>query len=279
MQCHLCLGSFTEPRALPCMHAICNKCLDGWSSKHKQVQSEDKTCPCPVCREPINVQLELLDRANSLKNTSTLDSKLDKEQPQLDNDTDHKHQCGVCHKYGNEIPAEVKCTNCAIHFCRRCSGVHKHTKRFQEHKYVELKSDVKVPTQSNMVQNHKKYCVLHPIEALKIYCETCNDFICMVCYITTHTSHQCEDVTNTNQDDVNHMEDLMAVSNQQEGTLATAEIMEYKKELSKSADQINMMLKDDMEALIKHISSYYKQQQDELEKIKNENLNKVDYTD
>ena len=47
LRCSLCLSEFKDPRALPCLHTFCLKCL----IDHADANQEADTLKCPVCQE------------------------------------------------------------------------------------------------------------------------------------------------------------------------------------------------------------------------------------
>jgi RING-type zinc-finger len=47
LQCSICIDVFTDPRALPCLHTFCFKCIADWC---KDKQRKGKVT-CPECRE------------------------------------------------------------------------------------------------------------------------------------------------------------------------------------------------------------------------------------
>ena len=46
LSCSLCLGDFTDPRALPCLHTFCFDCLDLYANT-----ASGNRLKCPICRE------------------------------------------------------------------------------------------------------------------------------------------------------------------------------------------------------------------------------------
>ena len=45
LNCPICLDSYTDPRALPCLHTYCKKCIDQERSRRPRVVK------CPECRK------------------------------------------------------------------------------------------------------------------------------------------------------------------------------------------------------------------------------------
>lgn len=51
LSCAICLQPFDHPKALPCLHTFCEKCLEGYIRQHLQRFEGSKEFPCPVCRQ------------------------------------------------------------------------------------------------------------------------------------------------------------------------------------------------------------------------------------
>ena len=52
LQCTICFNLFNVPRMLPCQHTFCEGCLNKYILKTLPTDNDDRTFPCPVCREP-----------------------------------------------------------------------------------------------------------------------------------------------------------------------------------------------------------------------------------
>ena len=47
LSCSICLDTFTDPRALPCVHTYCYGCLEVWVQK----SGSSQTITCPLCKD------------------------------------------------------------------------------------------------------------------------------------------------------------------------------------------------------------------------------------
>ncbi|OWF44600.1 E3 ubiquitin-protein ligase TRIM38-like [Mizuhopecten yessoensis] len=53
--CSICFEIFSEPKALPCLHTFCKKCINKYIIQMNAQHRERKGYPCPVCRRHVSV--------------------------------------------------------------------------------------------------------------------------------------------------------------------------------------------------------------------------------
>ena len=79
------------------------------------------------------------------------------------------------------------CRDCGEFICAACTDTHAHWDAFTDHKSVSLNEFEK------KVKNLEKvtlYCSLHQGKELELYCETCEELICLLCSVKKHRDHQ-----------------------------------------------------------------------------------------
>src|SRR6218665_3601411 len=54
--CYICTETYTDPKALPCLHAFCMKCLQKIGLKTKKGSGDEM--PCPICRQLFKIPTE-----------------------------------------------------------------------------------------------------------------------------------------------------------------------------------------------------------------------------
>ena len=184
LECSICLDTYTHPKLLPCFHAFCQKCLEGLVA---QVRDGHTLC-CPNCRQiallpPTGVSG--LQTAFHIIHLFEIHAALTKvKEPQ-------NMQCEKCKK----STATSYCRDCGNFVCDKCTELHQIWEEFADHQIASL-SDIQRDA-ANLVPPSKKvtYCQKHPVNILKIYCETCGELICNDCIIRLHQGHTYDLVT------------------------------------------------------------------------------------
>ena len=106
LTCAVCLGRYTEPKMLPCLHIYCKKCLD----ELVQLGGELK---CPSCRKPTRLSergTSGLPTAFYINSLLEIDAVLKKEATVVP----------LCHDH-NDRPKDLYCESCETHICFKCS--------------------------------------------------------------------------------------------------------------------------------------------------------------
>ena len=85
--------------------------------------------------------------------------------------------------------AVIYCHDCGEYICEMCTEMHIERKEFSTHKLVsieELRSQVTSEKIVTLPKEGALYCSLHKGKELDLYCETCEEFICVRCTISKH---------------------------------------------------------------------------------------------
>ncbi|XP_072042777.1 E3 ubiquitin-protein ligase TRIM56-like [Amphiura filiformis] len=171
--CSICLSTIEQPKALPCLHTYCFKCLSEWA------KSTSTTITCPICRKewtlPTNgvAGLESNFLVTKLKDRKTLYTKLASKNCQI--------PCTNCE--GSDQPAVARCVECDDFLCEYCLKSHKNMRKLKGHHTFsldELRSGKVDPVEKT------EHCSKHTDQVLWIYCETCGMLICRDCTVFDH---------------------------------------------------------------------------------------------
>ena len=171
--CSICLSMIDKPKALPCLHTFCFKCLSEWA------KSASKTVTCPVCRKKFTLPpggvlgLENNFFVTKLKDRKIISKKLARK--------DCKIPCTSCE--GFDRAAVARCFECDDFLCRNCLKSHKSVRSLKSHHTFtldQLRSGKADPVAK------AEYCNKHKGQELWIYCETCNQLICRDCTVFDH---------------------------------------------------------------------------------------------
>ena len=185
LECGICLGTYTNPRALPCFHVFCTECL-----KKSIEKSRDKNnLTCPNCRRNIPLPPKGIE---GLQTAFHIDHLFEIRDTLVKAKETEKTKCQKC----EESIATGYCQDCSQFVCENCTKLHKLWKKeFGGHKITTM-AEIQREA-ANLVSPKKKAinCPKHPEEKLKIFCETCQELACFYCTIRYHQSHQHDTVS------------------------------------------------------------------------------------
>ena len=181
--CGICQEHYTEPKALPCLHYYCKKCVLRLALR----TGTGKPFSCPECRCEATLpeggvdELKTAFFVNRLKTTiSTMEQAHGKVEA----------KCELCSDSGDK--AEAFCRQCAMFICKECIKSHKRMKSFITHDVASLE-DLKLGRSKPIVMKEPptKKCLDHD-EPLNIYCYDCCTLICRDCTVKDHKEHNFE---------------------------------------------------------------------------------------
>ncbi|XP_072044813.1 uncharacterized protein [Amphiura filiformis] len=257
-ECGICLLTIQEPKALPCLHSYCLKCLSQWA------QGKKDTVRCPICSQDFPIPPEGIKGfitnfvINTLKDRRELVERL--------HANDARAPCSCCG--ATDSKAEAYCTDCGGFICEDCvHAIHTKALVFQDHKtipYIDLQSG-KVDIKSVMKQ---QCCKEHKGQILQFYCKTCGVLICHACTVIDHpaSSHNLvnlKSATKEQRSEVNQlMKDCSKVSDMVDASLKRAEQVQHN--LEKSLEKTKAELHHSADAACYKIRQKEKKQEAEL---------------
>ncbi|XP_073728271.1 uncharacterized protein trim33l isoform X1 [Misgurnus anguillicaudatus] len=151
--CKTHVKSSTEPKLLPCLHAVCHACL-------AKTRKDEYTHECTLCAQ--SFCLSEVTECNVFEDSS---------------DSNENPKCSAC----EETEVSGWCVQCEEALCSDCVSAHRRVKVTRDH---ELKP--KKPTTGWML---RRRCPLHIHESLKFFCLVCNELTCKDCQLFTHRGH------------------------------------------------------------------------------------------
>ena len=180
LTCPICLDHYINPKTLPCFHPFCHQCLEGLPL---DLQGKKHFLSCPTCRTPTElpeagvVGFPVAFLINNLTEVHSLLKKVSSDQHVL---------CDNCKK----SDATGYCKQCSKFYCAKCLSVHNDWVTFVDHTVISLDEVIHTAFQLPFIKpNVIMKCSSHG-KSLKIYCETCQDFICSDCTVRIHKGHE-----------------------------------------------------------------------------------------
>ena len=182
--CGICQEHYTEPKALPCLHYYCKKCV-------LRLALRTGTCKpfsCPECRCEATLpdggvdELKTAFFVNRLKTTvSTMERAHGKVEV----------KCELCSDSGDK--AEAFCRQCAMFICKNCIEQHKKLKILLTHEVASLE-DLKQGRAKPIVVKEDPASLKCPDhdEPLVVHCFDCDMLICRDCIMKDHRYHNFE---------------------------------------------------------------------------------------
>ncbi|XP_072018579.1 uncharacterized protein [Amphiura filiformis] len=173
-ECGICLCTIEEPKALPCLHTFCLKCLTKWAEGKKD------TIRCPICVQDFSIPG---DGVKAFRTNFFINTLKDRHVTAMTLQSTDTVPCASCGAVDERI--EGHCSACGGFICGGCIAMHSKLKIYNNHKvipYEDLKSG-KVDIR-NLSQ--KKYCKIHEEQVVRFYCETCGVLRCRDCTVVDH---------------------------------------------------------------------------------------------
>jgi len=187
--CPVCLNIFDTPKSLPCLHAFCLKCLQGYFRD----KCPGDAVPCPMCRKEFQIPSDGLD---GLQHHFFIQQLVDIRGACSEEFDDVP--CEVCseesHGNSDKIPtATLCCVDCSQKLCERCSRPHRRM-RGGAHQVKTLGVEV----EQELIQLRGSSCDKHKDKQVELYCCDCNENICWMCSAVKHRSHNSIEVPEGN---------------------------------------------------------------------------------
>lgn len=223
LECSICHEVYSEPRALPCLHTFCLKCLQDFGS-HLGKHPGD-TMPCPICRKEYLIPK---DGFVALPKNFMIDTLV--EGVHLFETVEEKSPCDACkankHDGTTQIESAVNCClECQQYLCDHCTKDHAFENLSKRHKTIALEFKPKTPELS-VNECKVGHCLQHPEKQLDMYCHNCTLLIYHSCLAESHHSHNCRPAEKT-VEEIQHV-----IDNEID------KVSEYMKEASSREEQL-----------------------------------------
>ncbi|XP_044140244.1 tripartite motif-containing protein 45 [Bufo gargarizans] len=178
-RCPQCQESFSDPRVLPCLHTLCMSCLQSLEpfsmQERGQKPATQQSVLCPVCDSEVSLPPggipDLIP--DLLAQTEVLLERLRRGGDEM--------PCDLC----GDGKGERRCLDCRVTMCEFCCLAHRRQKRTAGHSLLPLQD---LPPGSSL--SPAPVCTLHPLEELRLFCESCALPSCRDCALVKHLGHE-----------------------------------------------------------------------------------------
>ena len=184
--CPICLEVFDNPKALPCIHGFCLKCLQIYFKE----KSPGDTVSCPMCRKEFKIPP---DGIGGLQHHFFIQYLVDARNAST-KPTDEV-ACEVCSAENEtgaaeEMPtATMYCFDCRQRLCERCSRPHRRMTS-GTHLVRALGSGL----EQEVIQLRGSSCEKHKDKRVELYCYQCDENICLMCSAVKHRNHESGEI-------------------------------------------------------------------------------------
>jgi len=190
--CPICQDVLDNPKSLPCLHAFCLKCLQGYC-KEKCLGDE---VPCPVCKKEFEIPDDGLD---GLPHHVFIQQLVDFREA-TSGEESNAVSCEVCVQESDEISEKIPtattyCVDCDQKLCDQCSRPHRRMKG-GAHQVKPLGAEV----EQEVIKLRGSSCDKHKDEQVKLYCHDCKENICVLCFAVKHRNHNSGEISEVSDD-------------------------------------------------------------------------------
>ncbi|KAM9496945.1 E3 ubiquitin/ISG15 ligase TRIM25-like [Clarias gariepinus] len=177
--CPICLDLLSDPVTVPCGHCFCKRCINGYWDQ----EDNNRVYCCPQCRDTFTPR-PVLRRNNML---AEVVEKLKKKMELQAASPAHCYtasadvDCDFCTERKDK--AISSCLVCLASFCETHLKPHLESAALKKHQLIEASGNLA-----------EKICSKHD-KVLEVYCRTDQSFICCLCLMEKHKSHDTVSVT------------------------------------------------------------------------------------
>lgn len=281
IECPVCLGTFDQPKVLPCQHTFCLACLD-------RLRSPDNHVTCPICQRIAVLPPD--GGASRLPTNFFLVQLMDVSRPSAavkDRDEEEKevYCCDAC-VYSSSFfassatsaavaVAESFCVDCAQNLCRACVNAHSGIRALWHHRLSAIDAAATAKDSGDRrrkqllfaAANRPIYCVDHPTNEIAFYCRDCSASICVKCGFLRHRNHECADVEDKANESRQEIDRMVEVISHKISDCRSVD-QDLNRELSSFDETVEKIRKQITDRAEEVISCVRRQEQDLLKAVK-----------
>lgn len=100
------------------------------------------------------------------------------------------HDVKICTGCEENVVATCYCVECTEWLCDQCEQAHRRVKVTKDHTIEPKEKAPQLDERRDQVRIQQLPCPLHPLEHLKLYCNTCSKLTCRDCQLVEHKEHK-----------------------------------------------------------------------------------------
>lgn len=165
--CPICLDVFTLPVTTSCGHNFCKSCI---------TQQWTMTVPwtCPLCKRAFPERPQL--QVNTFINEMVAQFRQGAQREQVQEAEAGDVPCDLCS--GTKMKALKSCLVCLVSYCETHLGPHQTIPGLRRHQLTDPVENLG----DRMCLNHSK--------ALDLFCRTDQTYLCSICAVSEHKTHE-----------------------------------------------------------------------------------------
>ncbi|XP_038050325.1 E3 ubiquitin-protein ligase TRIM71-like [Patiria miniata] len=180
LECDICADRYKQPKILDCQHSFCQNCLEKYYTGR---YGGEPKMPCPVCRrETVLPETSIQGLKTNFHLMGIVEEVSLQEKVACSENA--KVICEICDEK-NE--AMHRCLDCAQNICSKCHTTHMQFSAMSNHTVATFEDirQGKVTVKRALEEDESK-CNKHKGEAMRFFCETCEELICRDCTVVDH---------------------------------------------------------------------------------------------
>lgn len=201
LKCSSCCHDYQSPRLLPCLHSLCEECIQKLPRQTSSIADDQKSSEnlpngnvierfsCPVCVSSISLPE---GGGGTFQSNAFLQDLCQLYKYKHDKD----RKCDYCTFAGKTVDAVSLCLNCHDDMCGDCQEAHHKTKITRNHQVVPYEQIRNGLYDQDIREHQSLKCEKHENNSLTSFCTDCEALLCPKCQTPEHGGHNVVDLDN-----------------------------------------------------------------------------------
>lgn len=201
LKCSSCCHDYQSPRLLPCLHSLCEECIQKLPRQTSSIADDQKSSEnlpngnvierfsCPVCVSSISLPE---GGGGTFQSNAFLQDLCQLYKYKHDKD----RKCDYCTFAGKTVDAVSLCLTCHDDMCGDCQEAHHKTKITRNHQVVPYEQIRNGLYDQDIREHQSLKCEKHENNSLTSFCTDCEALLCPKCQTPEHGGHNVVDLDN-----------------------------------------------------------------------------------